>query len=199
MKEELLVPILESMREIKPRKAKKLEKLIKIYEEATDKEQKKQARRKIYNCIYQIFSNLVSSKTRQQLSDLNSSIGEECYQIEQNEKGAWIIGYEGAIRRERHGDELVVTNVIPREYQKGFYLSEEQQTSTEAKKREINFFKKYRMNLERISSMMDQKMEIHSGDFQLKNDNVDRQFVELLIDFLELKTIEKEQTKTYQK
>lgn len=199
MKEELLIPILEKLRQTKPKKAKKIEKLVSFYHETQDEEGKQEIKRKIYNIVYHIFSQQISPKTRQELSDLNSSIGEDCYQIEQKEKGAWIIGYDGAVRRKLVDDQIVITNIIPREYHSGFHISGDFEVSKEDRKYESEFYQKYHFNLDRISTMMDKKIRIHSGEYEVRNQSVDRKFVDLLIEFLGFRTLEQEKAKQLQK
>ena len=199
MKEELLYQILEELKKNHKLQAKRLEKLLKEYQSAENEEQKEVIRRKIVNYVYHVFCQQLSPKTRQRLSDLNSSIGEYCYQIEQKEQRQWYIGYDGAFRRGFEGNEIVVKNIIPREYQKGFYLSNELPESKEDRIKEGTFLKKYRVQLDTISDMMDKKIDIQSGNYELKNDRIDPNFVALLIEFLELRRINFEKEKVYTK
>ena len=195
MKEELLVEILEKLKEKYPIKAKKLEKLVKEYEEEPTEEIKQRIGRKIYNYVYQIFSQQLSAKSRQEFSDLTSCIGEDSYQIERRENGEWAIGYSAAVRRVIEGDKVVIKNIIPREYQKGYHLSTKLAESKEERLREVAFLKKYAFQLDRISTMMDKKIEIQSGEYTLKNSSISQEFVDLLVDFLEFRTVETEKAR----
>jgi len=185
---------IDALAKINPRKAKKVLNLWKDYCNCIDEEHQNEIRAKLYNYVYSIFTSCLSRECRNELSNICVSINEDSYQIERSERmngNIWHVGNDGASKYIINGDQLEIVKTIPRVYRKGYVLDFNDPTKIE----ERDFYFRYDDKLERISSMIDRKKDIISGDYETKNDRVDRNFVELLISFLGLKRLTDEELK----
>lgn len=186
----LLNQILNQLQSISPRKAAKLEKLVSRYQMEQDTTKQKQIGRKIKNMVYNLFTSLLSRKSRNDLYNTSMLVEEDSYSLEQQSHDDWYINYDGAVRVVYEDHKPKVTNFIPREYKKGFYLEIPKHASSTDALRELEFYNRYVDYLNRLSAHMDHKQEIISCGYELKNPNMDKAFPELLIDFLGFKRIQ---------
>ena len=189
MQEAQLFDIINGLEELNPRKAKKLRRLTNELIWEKNPTRRKTLEKKIRDVVYNIYLSCLSKKSRQDIYNTGIIISEECYAVERDAKDGWYIFFDGAKRLQKHGEGVTVSDVVPREYKKGFYLEED---ATEKAKK---FFKKYRSVLDDISLDMDHKQEMTTYDYQTKTPNIPIPFVERLVDYLGLSRIPKEDEK----
>ena len=186
---ELLQTILEKLQPISKRKAKKLERLIKEYNLADTIEEKDKIEQKIHSFIFYIFLNCLEKESRKELIDIILNINEICYELE---KDYWHINMDGATRIVPIAGGYIPTDHIPREYNKGFYLRNEDKDQNEDspfRQKEKFFYMKNFYTLSYLSRIMDHKQEFITYYYDTKG-LIDYKFTELLIDFLGMKRVE---------
>ena len=178
-----LLEIIESLKEINPKKANKLAKLVESRLNENDSTAGKMLDQKIYNYVYSVFTDCLDKKDRDEFYSLSLCIMEDCYSIESNAKRNLVISSDGIKEYTVKDEQVEVKSFIPREYKKGFYLEKD---ATDAEKK---FFNNYKYLLDIIGDKMDKKEELITHNYRVKNNNISTQFMESLIDFLQLPRI----------
>ena len=178
-----LLEIIESLKEINPKKANKLAKLVESRLNENDSTAGKMLDQRIYSYVYNVFADCLDKKDRDEFYSLSLCIIEDCHNIESKTKWNWIISSDGIKEYTVKDEQLEVKSFIPREYKKGFYLEKD------ATDDEKNFFNHYKCLLDIIGNKMDKKEELITYKYRVKDNNISTQFMESLIDFLQLPRI----------
>ena len=204
MNTQLLKEIIAEIKTFSKRKAKKLETLLNKYEAETSEDKKKELKRIIHGYVYHYFGTFLDNDSRFVMENLGQTIAIQQKSVERRANDNWTFGYAGAARVLVKDGKLTMTNFIPRDYQKGFYLDTPEHLAKEDKQREVIFYMTYLNDLQDISRDMDRKQEVVSGAYTTKSPKISRQLTEKMIDFLELARIKdneqlKEQTRQYMK
>ncbi len=197
MNYELLLDIIEQLSVINPWKARKLDLLVGNHFTTRDEDKKKEIAKKIDRFIYNLFASSLTRESKNDFFNTGAVINEECYEIEKSEEDRWFITTDGARRFIPTDDGLKEANYIPRDYKKGFHLVDRGATcDMEAGEimRELSFLKKHQSALNSISGLMDHKLELITNNYNVKK-GIPRFFVEMLIDYLELSRLPKEEKK----
>ena len=193
MNTQLLKEIIAEIKTFSKRKAKKLETLLNKYEAETSEDKKKELKRIIRGYVYHYFGTFLDNDSRFVMENLGQTIAIQQKSVERRANDNWTFGYAGAARVLVKDGKLTITNFIPRDYQKGFYLDTPEHYSKADKERETIFYMTYLSDLQSISH-----------DYTTKSPKIIRQLTEKMIDFLELARIKdneqlKEQTRQYMK
>ena len=195
--------IIEEMKQMMPRKAKKLIELIKCYRSSEDEAERKTWKYRIHAYIFEVFASCLQKESKNELYSLCLSINEACYDIETATNHNWHIGESGITRLQ---DKEKPIGFIPRTYKEGFHIErkeEEDEKDELEHQREELFMHQYGLFLNIISRQMDRKEELITYDYVLKP-KVEKHFAELLIDYLgltripEQKELPKQKVKTDQ-
>ncbi len=195
MNYEEIFKIIEQLKKINIIKANRLAKLVQKHMDETDPVKEINLRIKINSYIYWILIDLLDSDSRHNIYNLGLDILEDCNSIEKESNNGWIIGYKGAFRYVLDNGEVKLVNKVPRSYKNSFHLTEE--SGVEG----IDFINMYGGLLNMISIRMDRREEYITYTKKIKNKKVSSEFIEELIDYLNLPRIEEEKEigKTYEK
>lgn len=195
--------IIEELRPMNSRKAKKLEKILTQYEQEDDKERKIFLANRLYNYVYHLFGSLLTKECRRDLFDTNTTINEESYETEQRSNKGFYINMDGIDRRVVKDGEVVIESYVGRDYQKGFYMVNRSLATTQEEKEEYLLQSHFYFNnigiLDDISERMDHKLELITFGYELKDPRIPRSFAEKLIDFLGIRRLEEQKEKAKEK
>jgi hypothetical protein len=198
MDTQLLREIIAGIKTFSKRKAKKLEILLNKYEAESNETRKRELKKLIHEYVYYYFGTFLDNDSRFIIENMGQTIAITQKSIERRANDSWAFGYAGAARVIVKDGKLTITNFIPRDYQKGFYLDTPEHYSKEDKERETLFYMTYLAELQDISRDMDRKQEVVSGAYQVRSPKIDRKLIEKMIDFLELARI-KDNKKLHEK
>lgn len=189
------IKIIDELKKLNNTKAKKLSKLVQKHMDEKDPVIQKELERKIKHIIYWTFIDLIDSESRVKIYDLGVDILDDCIGIERDANNGWIINPRGASRYTMVNDEVIVSNFIPRTYKNGFNLTND--SGLEG----VNFFNRYFNILISVSKKMDEREEAITYSKKPRNKNTSMEFLEELIDYLELPRVQniEENNKTYKK
>ena len=198
MDTQLLREIIAGVKTFNRRAAKRIEKLLNKYEAEPNEEKKREIKKYIHQYLYYIFGTCLDKDSRFIIENLGQTIALQQKSVERRANDSWTFGYAGAARAIVKEGKLTITNFIPRDYQKGFYLDTPEHYSKADKERETIFYLTYLSDLQDISHDMDRKQEVVSGAYKVRSPKIDRKVVEKMIDFLELARI-KDNEKLHEK
>ncbi|MBP5679256.1 MAG: hypothetical protein J6X28_05495 [Bacilli bacterium] len=176
----LLKEIVEEYKKTNPKKGKKLEKLVLRYEHEKDECKKDELKKVIRGFLHVIFSKSIDNESQFIMDYVSQYINEGCHQIERKAGDGWNVSYTGAVRMMVENGKLIITNYIPREYKKGFYLDTPSKLPVEAKKREAEFYMDHDFYLGQVSKDMDSYQTVVSGGYT-PNPGVEREFLEKIL------------------
>ena len=189
MNYENLNQIVETLEELSPRRAKKLKDLLKRFYEETDPVKLDELYQNVWNYLYNIFLSCLSKESKNSLVGAIVGINEMCYYLEQKAKDGWTVNSTGAYRVETVNDDVKIVGVIPREYGKGFFLKEripETEKERTYALKELDFYTNYEMQLAVLGGEMDFKETFLTHGYQIRSSRIPKEFVELLINTLNL-------------
>ena len=196
MNKELLLKIIMELESFDQRKAHKLGALLDEYEQVPQNIKADQ-RKKIQNYVYNLFTSLLSRKTRNELFNVCTDITEDCYHIEQASNDGWFIDNGGAGRYVVENGKWVTKAFIPRIYKNGFEIDEAEEVPFEERKKEVELLDKYSVYFDSLARRMDRKQEIITCDYETRSRKVPHELMELLITYLGFMRLTEEQVKSY--
>ena len=189
MNYEQLFDIAKDLTRIDYFKAKKLFNLIQKHIYTDDIVEKRKLEKRIRSLIFYCFMNVIDKDSKKELYNVILCNNDIINELEFHNPN-WFINADGAFEYTFDNDKTTIIGQIPREYNKGYYLDEDN-----CSEEEKLFYDTNKLSLLLIGNNYDRKEEIITDEYTTRF-NISKEFTEKLIDFIGFKRINSKESDT---
>ncbi len=198
-KDDMLLEILDYVKEIDLKQYNKLQKLVVAYFNVEDKQNKKIVKKKLSESIYKLYLSCIDKKTRRRIMNNLSDIYVDWYRICKKNKDIdmnWYFNFDGLYRMLENKDKaFIITDRIPRGYEKARDNDKKFYLRVEHSEREKEFYRRNFGLLFELEMDMTMQERLNTHNYQTSNPNLPTELIRLIIDYLELPRMPQEKAK----
>ena len=182
-----LIDIIERLKTVEPKKAKKLAKQLYKCLCETDTVKLHQAEKRLNESVFYVFISLIDEKSAYTILHLGLGIKEQEHLIEQETGNGWKVYQDGCYKYGKVNDEVKVVGEIPRYYQAGYVVPVDATDDVRV------FYEENKDKLKILSEDIDRHQKCLTFDYKVRDLSVPRDLTEQMIDYLGLSRVIKKE------